>query len=67
MITHTRLEGMIAAVFTPFTKEDEVNLEMIDRYADWIASTTIQGVFVCGTTGEFSSLTIEERQQILAR
>ena len=62
-----RLEGMVAAVFTPMNKDGEVNLNVIDQYADWIASTSIKGVFVCGTTGEFSSLTLDERKEVLER
>lgn len=62
-----RLKGMIAATFTPFDENGEVNYPVIDTYAEWIASTPIQGVFVCGTTGEFSSLTVTERKLILER
>ena len=62
-----RLKGMIAATFTPMDEKGEINLAVIDKYADWIASTPIKGVFVCGTTGEFSSLTIAERKEILEK
>lgn len=62
-----RLEGMIAAAFTPMDKNGEVNLTAIDAYADWIASTAIRGMFVCGTTGEFSSLTVRERMDVTER
>lgn len=65
MKNYQRLEGMIAATFTPFDAEGKVNYAMIGAYADWIAGTAIQGVFVCGTTGESLSLTIEERKAIL--
>lgn len=67
METRKRLEGMIAATFTPFDENGEVNYSVIDTYAEWIASTAIQGVFVCGTTGEFSSLTVSERKLILEK
>ena len=67
MLKFERFHGMIAAVFTPMDKHGEVNLDVINEYAEWIASTPIKGVFVCGTTGEFSSLTIEERKAILER
>ena len=65
MKNYERLEGMVAATFTPMCPNGEINLSAIDKYAEWIASTPITGVFVCGTTGEFSSLTIEERKLIL--
>lgn len=58
---------MIAAAFTPFDSEGEVNLAMIDTYADYVANTPIRGMFICGTTGEFPSLTVRERKDILER
>lgn len=67
MNNYERLEGMVAATFTPMNENGDVNLSIIDKYADWVASTPIKGVFVCGTTGEFSSLTIEERKSILEK
>lgn len=62
-----RLSGMIAATFTPFDERGEVNLQAIDAYADWIATSPIRGVFVCGTTGEYASLTLSERKAILEK
>lgn len=62
-----KLKGMIAATFTPMDEAGNINLQAIEDYAERIASTTIRGVFVCGTTGEFSSLTTEERKLILEK
>ena len=67
MNNYERLEGMVAATFTPMDENGDVNLSVIDKYADWIASTPVKGVFVCGTTGEFSSLTIDERKAVLEK
>lgn len=67
MNNYEKLEGMVAATFTPMDNKGDVNLSVIDKYAEWIASTPIKGVFVCGTTGEFSSLTMDERKAILER
>ena len=67
MNNYERLEGMVAATFTPMDENGDVNLSVIDKYADWIASTPVKGVFVCGTTGEFSSLTIGERKAVLEK
>lgn len=65
MTKFPRLKGMIAATFTPMTASGDINLEEVTRYADYIASTVIEGVFVNGTTGEFTSLTVGERKQLL--
>ena len=60
MNNYEKLEGMVAATFTPLDENGDVNLSVIDKYA-------IKGIFVCGTTGEFSSLTIDERKLILEK
>ncbi len=65
MKSYQRLKGLIAATFTPFSLNGDVDYSVIDIYAQHIADSGISGVFVCGTTGEFTSLTTEERRQIL--
>ena len=67
MKNYERLQGMVAATFTPFDANGEVDFPVIESYAEWIASTQIKGVFVCGTTGEFASLTLSERKEILEK
>lgn len=67
MKNYQRLEGLIAAAFTPMDVSGKVNLSVIDKYADLMAASGMAGVFVCGTTGESLSLTTEERKSILAR
>ncbi len=67
MKNYERLKGMVAATFTPMHEDGSLNLEMIDKYADYIATEEITGVFVCGTTGESLSLTINERKEILEK
>lgn len=67
MKNYERLKGMVAATFTPMHEDGSLNLEMIDKYADYIATEEITGVFVCGTTGESLSLTINERKEVLEK
>ncbi len=59
-----KLEGLISATFTPFDKNGKINPEVIPEYANYIISKGITGVFINGTTGEWSSLTTEERKII---
>lgn len=58
--------GVIPPIVTPFThdgsKISEVNLRKIIRY---ILSNGCSGVFVCGSQGEFFSLTDKERIEAL--
>ncbi|MBT5707996.1 dihydrodipicolinate synthase family protein [Verrucomicrobia bacterium] len=55
------LNGLVAAPFTPFNADFSLNLEVIDGFSKYLGSVGVRGVFVCGTTGEFSSLTMSER------
>lgn len=61
-----RIKGLVAATFTPLQSDGSINCAAIAPYAQHIADNGIGGVFVCGTTGEFSSLTLDERKEILA-
>lgn len=62
---YKKLEGLVAATFTPMHANGDINYSVIDQYAQNIANSNISGVFTCGTTGEFTSLTTEERMLIL--
>jgi N-acetylneuraminate lyase len=61
----SKLSGLIAAVFTPFKENGEVNYDLIRPYADKLVNDGTYGVFVCGTTGECASMTVEERKRVL--
>ena len=65
MKNYQKLKGLVAATFTPMLPNGDVHYAVIDQYAQHIAGAGISGVFVCGTTGEFTSLTTEERKLIL--
>lgn len=64
---HTHLTGLIAAPFTAMHEDGSINLDMIDKQAKSLIANGVSGAFVCGTTGEGMSLTIEERMQIAER
>jgi len=59
------MKGLIAAPFTPMDNTGELNLSVIERYSDELKRDGVKGVFVCGTTGEGLSLTIDERKHLL--
>lgn len=60
-----KLSGLIPAVFTPFDSDGALNLSQIRPYADRLAADGAYGVFVCGSTGECTSMTLAERKQVL--
>lgn len=59
-----RLRGLVAAPFTPFLEDGALHLELIPRYAAHLAENGVAGAFVCGTTGEGPSLSVDERKLV---
>ncbi len=62
MITHT--QGLIAAALTPFDADGELAPERVPDLRDFLKSRGVAGVFIGGTTGEWPSLTTDERIQL---
>lgn len=64
MVNKQKLEGLIAAPFTPMTANGALNLAAVKPYADLLVANAVKGVFICGTTGESASLTTDERKAV---
>ena len=56
--------GCGTAIATPFT-EDGVNFEEFGRLLDFQLSNNIDAIIVCGTTGESSCMTTEEKKSTI--
>jgi N-acetylneuraminate lyase len=59
--------GLVPAALTPFDASGELNLSVVEQQAGLFVKEGVAGVFVGGTTGEFSSLSFEERLALTAR
>ena len=64
MKKYSKIEGLIAPVFTPMSDNGDVNTEMIPHYAKDLKSKDLAGIFVSGSSGEGMLLTTEERKII---
>lgn len=62
-----KLHGLVAATHTPFTAGGDLNLAAVARQAEHLAANGVKAVFVGGTTGECSSLTVDERLSLVGR
>ncbi|XP_059197392.1 N-acetylneuraminate lyase [Centropristis striata] len=61
--SYKKLTGLIAATFTPFNTDGEVNILEIGPYIDYLTEKQgVRSIFVNGTTGESMSLTVAERK-----
>lgn len=59
-----RIKGMIVAPFTAFDCDGAVDLSKVERQSRFYKDNGIAGAFVCGTTGEGSALTMEEKKAL---
>lgn len=61
------LSGLIAAPYTAFHADGDLNLDMIEKQASVLVEHGVAGAFVCGSTGEGMSMTLDERMRVAAR
>lgn len=60
----TILKGTFTVLITPMTIEQDIDIEGLKNNIDWQINNGIPGICVTGSTGEFASLTREERLEI---
>lgn len=61
MKSKCELHGVIPAIVTPMTAEGDVDLSLLLRQAEYLVSRGVNGLFVCGGTGEGAHLATEEK------
>jgi len=59
------IKGPYGVLMTPFTEDGKVDYDAYERELDFVSKSDIGGFFVCGTTGEFVSLSPDENKQML--
>ncbi len=57
--------GAYSALVTPYTKDNRINVDMIERLVEHQLDNGLRGFFVGGSTGEGMLLSIEERKVLL--
>ncbi len=58
--------GCGVALVTPFDKNGNVDFETLDRLLTHVIKGGVSALFACGTTGEPSTMTKEERASVIA-
>jgi 4-hydroxy-tetrahydrodipicolinate synthase len=59
------LSGVLVALATPFSEDDSVDEATLRALVDRTIDGGVHGVVACGSTGEFSALTIDERRLVV--
>ena len=58
------VNNLIAATYAPMNPDGSLNTQIIKSYSDFLIKNKVEGVFMNGSTGDFVSLSIEERKEI---
>lgn len=58
------LTGIIAAALTPMRADGSVNLEAVPKLVDHLERAGVDGIYICGSTGEGMSLSTQERRAV---
>ena len=59
-----KLQGLIAAPFTPMREDGSLNLSLIPKYYEMLVANGVTGAFICGSTGEGVSMTAAEKMVV---
>lgn len=58
------IKNLVAAVYAPMNQDCSLNTSLIKRYGQFLIRNKVTGIFMNGSTGDFTSLTIDERKEI---
>src|SRR5215208_5115681 len=61
-----RFSGVLAPVLTPFQRDLSPDKERWSRLCQWLLGQGCSGLAIFGTTSEANSLSVDEREQLLA-
>jgi N-acetylneuraminate lyase len=61
-----KMNGLIAAPFTPMDDLGEIDLSVVPDYFALLKGNGVNGAFICGSTGEGPSLTVDEKKALIA-
>jgi N-acetylneuraminate lyase len=58
------INNLVAATYAPMKPDGSLNTQVIESYSKFLIKNKVEGVFMNGSTGDFVSLTTEERKEI---
>ena len=61
----TRLNGIFTPMLVPLDERGDINEEELRRFINWLIQNGVHGLYPNGSTGEFTRLTVAERQRIV--
>ena len=61
-----RFRGIYPPMITAFKPNEDVDLEATREHVEFLIEGGAHGIIVCGSTGEFFNMTIEERKRVIS-
>ena len=58
------MEGAFVPIFTPYTKDDKINGDMVGKQVERLLKAGVKGFYVGGGTGEHVLLSLAERKYL---
>ena len=58
-------KGAGVAIVTPMYENEEVNYDKLEEMINWQIDQGTDSIIICGTTGESSTLTMEEHRKVI--
>lgn len=65
MAIQFKWEGVFPALLTPFTADDQVDVQMFKKNLDAQIAAGVAGVIIGGSLGEASTLTLDEKKKLI--
>ncbi|MFA6277716.1 MAG: dihydrodipicolinate synthase family protein, partial [Pedobacter sp.] len=62
---HVAWQGVYPALLTPFTENDTIDYPLFQKNLDAQLAAGVDGIIICGSLGEASTLTKEEKAEFL--
>lgn len=59
-----KIKNLIAAAYAPMHKDGSLNTAKIKDYSQFLINNKVSGIFMNGSTGDFTSLSTAERKEI---
>ena len=56
------MRGVIVPLVTPFNEDYSIDLQALEEHVNYLQKAGVHGIFINATTGEFTSLSFEERK-----
>ena len=59
-----KIKGLVAATFSPMNEDGSINTRIIPQVTEHLITRSIDGLYVCGSTGEGPLLSVDERKRV---